>query len=668
VRVLSRFGFWIAAVVLAAACVDPAWSGWRIADYGYFEFRPTESRPESVAAGDLTGDGRDDVLLVARNDSSRIDLILYTQQVNGTLAAPVTVETTLGGPGPVGVALGDLDGDDRLEAVIGGFEVAVFRQFAGSLMLAERYPAWPFAATGIGIGDLDSDGRNDIVYGGQIGHTPPPEASVMALMNRGDRFESRQLLNGFRAGDIEVGDVTGDGRTDIVTHTWNSPAAVTLLEQLHGGAYRHRELNVAWVDHHVGVGSVAIGDLTGDGFADIAFSAANRVGVLSQSPRGTYSRALLYPTFNGAGALEAGDVNHDGRVDLAGLGGARWSYFLQMPHGRLAPPEEFDMPNASTDRWSLALADFTGDGLLDLAAAVWGYGYEDGLVLNPQYGGPRASDHLPQTWITAWPGYQTAETTATFEFTSSEHDATYLCFLDGRSVRPCTSPLTFELSAGSHQFDVLATDRFGNSDPSYASWSWHVAGWGMDQAMHVLEGPDVGPGGTPSPAEEPQPAPPTPTPPSPPPQPPPAVASPAAAGGPQSGTRVEPSDSARTQGSPRSAGSRSRISVASVLPGPRRVGRRGVVLIPLVCRSRPDTGRCRGRLQLVRSRKVLGRASFSLRPSARRVVPVKLNAYAMKQLLRRRSLSVRAVTRLTGGLTSARFITLRAAAGLTPPK
>jgi predicted Ser/Thr protein kinase len=81
----------------------------------------------------------------------------------------------------------------------------------------------------------------------------------------------------------------------------------------------------------------------------------------------------------------------------------------------------------------------------------------------------------PDTTITSGPTGETTDTTATFEFDSSEPNSSFECQLDGGGFSSCSSPKTYEgLTLGPHTFDVRATDAAGNTDPSPASQTWTV--------------------------------------------------------------------------------------------------------------------------------------------------------------------------------------------------
>jgi hypothetical protein len=80
----------------------------------------------------------------------------------------------------------------------------------------------------------------------------------------------------------------------------------------------------------------------------------------------------------------------------------------------------------------------------------------------------------PETTIDNHPSDPTQSTSASFTFHADE-TATFECKLDAGSFASCTSPQDYNgLSAGSHTFQVRATDTSNNTDPTPASFTWTV--------------------------------------------------------------------------------------------------------------------------------------------------------------------------------------------------
>ena len=87
----------------------------------------------------------------------------------------------------------------------------------------------------------------------------------------------------------------------------------------------------------------------------------------------------------------------------------------------------------------------------------------------------------PDTSITSGPenGSTTGSSSASFSFTGSDNislpaNLSFQCKLDAGSFAPCSSPAAYsDLSAGSHTFQVRATDQAGNTDtvPDTRTWT-----------------------------------------------------------------------------------------------------------------------------------------------------------------------------------------------------
>jgi hypothetical protein len=93
-------------------------------------------------------------------------------------------------------------------------------------------------------------------------------------------------------------------------------------------------------------------------------------------------------------------------------------------------------------------------------------------------GGGGGDTTAPQTAITKAPrkAVKTKKRKAkvTFGFRSSETRSTFECRLDGGQWTSCASPFKLKVKRGKHTFEVAATDRAGNVDPTPASHSFKV--------------------------------------------------------------------------------------------------------------------------------------------------------------------------------------------------
>src|SRR5919197_2639401 len=114
------------ATATSAAGADPLFQP--------YQAIPVGSWPDAVAIGDVTGDGRNDVVMTTHfyfDDAHDYRLWVFAQAPDGTLSPPVPYPTAATyNNGPDSVAVGDLTGDGRADVVLGlaGLGVQVFPQ------------------------------------------------------------------------------------------------------------------------------------------------------------------------------------------------------------------------------------------------------------------------------------------------------------------------------------------------------------------------------------------------------------------------------------------------------------------------------------------------------------------------------------------------------------
>src|SRR5690349_1715957 len=105
------------------------------------------SEPDAIAVGDVTGDGRDDIVVTTGYDfdpTNDFHLFVIAQTATGGLAAPVSYATRgsyTQRPGSVGI--GDVNGDERADVVVGldRYGIEVFPQQADGTLGASSFVA-----------------------------------------------------------------------------------------------------------------------------------------------------------------------------------------------------------------------------------------------------------------------------------------------------------------------------------------------------------------------------------------------------------------------------------------------------------------------------------------------------------------------------------------------
>lgn len=176
--------------------------------------------PAGVAIGDFNQDGRKD-LAVASAVVDPNSLQIFRGQGNGTFASPFGVAP---GGGAYGVAAGDLNGDHRDDLVTWGPEAVYLG--AGAFLFGSAMPISSRGSFHSTLADLDGDGHLDLVqavrwYG-----------FVTVMFGHGDgTFGPAQNYGstGF-PNHVDVLDLDGDGRLDIAAT--NEDGTVTELLQL----------------------------------------------------------------------------------------------------------------------------------------------------------------------------------------------------------------------------------------------------------------------------------------------------------------------------------------------------------------------------------------------------------------------------------------------------
>ncbi len=416
----------------------------------------------SVAtAGDVDGDGFSDLIVGEWKGGAGEEgrAFVFLGSVEGVADEPAWMVAGGVAGAHLGfsvAAAGDINGDGHDDVVIGapGFHEGAEDEgcvllFLGSPSGLGTTPSWRFrgrqaaarcGASVAGAGDVNGDGFDDLIVGADgYDAGEADDGRAFLFLGRATGLaespswtsDGNRARAGHGASVAGAGDVNGDGYADLLVGAPGSglPPLLPGRVSLYFGGPSGPSTTASWISHGVqtadafGASVSGAGDLNGDGYADVAIGApATDVGAIDVgavyaflgSTEGLGSTAAWMVPGDVAGARmgssvsTAGDVNGDGFADLivgapfeqsGGIAtGAAFVYLgsalgLGAAHAWTA----FGDPDPSAFGNCVGSAgDVNGDGFGDAVVGAWkrhsGRGEEGGAFAYTGSAGPATPD------------------------------------------------------------------------------------------------------------------------------------------------------------------------------------------------------------------------------------------------------------------------------------
>jgi hypothetical protein len=226
--------------------------------------------------------------------------------------------------------------------------------------------------------DFDGDGNKDLAvlnYGLNSGGYDI-KSNISLLFGNGKGAFGQAItyeINNSSAYLFEKGDFNQDGKTDLVVASDNYTMSV-LLNNSKGG---FTNIVTSEVGNNRPVGSFTVGDFNNDGKNDLAITSEWDGGnaVLLGNGKGSFDRRIDY-SFNGSSQVAVADFNGDGILDLASASA------ISSPTGYKSVPimigkgdGSFNSPVYVVDKMtfaSISTGDINGDGKVDIIASTGG--------------------------------------------------------------------------------------------------------------------------------------------------------------------------------------------------------------------------------------------------------------------------------------------------------
>jgi hypothetical protein len=329
-----------------------------------FEIVPLETVSETssnASIGDLNGDGFPDIVLIKGRHWQVPTLIFFGDGKGSfTPGPPLPSRAVKSYSG----SLADMTKSGRLDIVLSNDspdpKLILLNDGKGHFTIGGTYgnPEWP--TRNAAVGDLNGDGYPDIVVANR------GTASYVCWNDGKLHFDCRPLQDSPSAATVAIADINGDSAKGVVYACRDSCQSLGYLNDGKGNFDR----KTTWGPRKSSTRAMAVGDLNGDGYGDIA-ACHEDLGcfVYLNDGKGNFGNGIRFDSPKAVPySMIMADLNHDGRPEIiVGYVEAPGVVYFNQGMGTKYEPVPFGDGKGTI--YGMASGDLNGDGWPDVAVA-----------------------------------------------------------------------------------------------------------------------------------------------------------------------------------------------------------------------------------------------------------------------------------------------------------